>query len=74
MLHATYPICLGNKGGALVNSFITGNETWVYYLSLETKGQNMAWKTASENKPKNKAKFNHTTHCQESEGCGFLGC
>jgi hypothetical protein len=50
---------------------VTGHETWISFVSVETKKHSKQWMhTHSPNKPK---KFKQTSACQKVDGNCFLG-
>jgi hypothetical protein len=50
---------------------VTGDETWVSFMNVETKKQSKQWMdTHSPNKAK---KFKQTSSCQKGDGKCFLG-
>jgi hypothetical protein len=50
---------------------VTGDETWVSFVNVETKEQPKQWMhTYSSNKQK---KFKQTSACQKADGNSFLG-
>jgi len=40
------------EGDGFLGRIVTGDETWVYYLQLETKKANKEWRHTSSSKPK----------------------
>ncbi|UYV65471.1 hypothetical protein LAZ67_3004457 [Cordylochernes scorpioides] len=60
--------CHETDGEELLDSIVTGDETWVHYTTPETKEQSKQWKHTSSPKP---LKFKKNTFCRETYGSVF---